>query len=92
MCFSATASLTAGIGLSFIGYALLRKVHSKKEILVAIIPLFFAFQQLTEAIIWLTLDIPYFLSLKIAMTYIFLFFAFSVWPIASPLSIYLIET
>jgi len=53
MCFSAGASFTAGTLLTFAGTETLRKVHKPSQIVFASIPLFFAFQQFAEGVLWL---------------------------------------
>ncbi len=88
MCFSATASFTAGCALSAMGGVTIAKVRRKSEILFAAIPLLFGVQQLTEGVIWLSFQHPILLSV---MTSIYLFFSNVLWPTWIPLSILLIE-
>lgn len=92
MCFSATASFTAGITLSVLGVATLRQVPSRREVLLGTFPLLFAIQQFSEGLVWLTLGQDSFNPINSLVTYIFLFFATVIWPILCPLSIYLLET
>lgn len=92
MCFSATASFTAGITLSVLGVATLRQVPSRREVLLGTFPLLFAIQQFSEGLVWITLGQDSFNSINSLVTYIFLFFATMIWPILCPLSIYLLET
>ncbi|MDI1355195.1 MAG: hypothetical protein PSX36_09765 [bacterium] len=87
MCFSASASFGAGILLSAVGVASLTKVHDKAEILFAAIPLVFGVQQISEGLLWLSFSGYLSLSLQAPATFIFLFFAQSVWPLMVPLSI-----
>ena len=54
MCFSASASFLAASLLLVTGIYALKKVKSKKQIPLALIPLFFAFQQAAEGVIWLS--------------------------------------
>ena len=54
MCFSASASFVAGTGLCVVGVAALRQTVARSEIPLAMIPLLFGLQQLTEGVIWLT--------------------------------------
>ena len=91
MCFSAGASFGAGVILTAIGVASVRKVESRSEIPFAGIPLIFAVQQFTEGFLWLALSNPVYAALKGVTTYTFLFFAQVVWPLWVPLSIMLIE-
>lgn len=91
MCFSANASFGAGIVLSTIGVAAIRKVQHKSQIPFAVIPLIFAVQQITEGFLWLSLPDPAKSATSHALTIIFLFFAQVVWPLYVPLSILLLE-
>lgn len=89
MCFSAQASfITSGVTAAA-GIAAIIKVKNKKELPLAITPLLFSVQQLVEGIQWLS-DKPGTMSL--AMGYIFLFFAFTLWPIYLPFAVYKAET
>lgn len=86
MCFSPSASFTAGTILTLIGIKSIS--DSKKSTrLLACIPLLFAAQQVTEGIIWLMLLHHQEHELTLYIPYIFLFFAFIVWPVWIPLSI-----
>lgn len=89
MCFSATASFTAGVGLSIVGGATLANVKRKSEIPFAAIPLLFGIQQLTEGVIWISFDRPFVLSIA---TFVYLFFSHVIWPTLLPSAVYLIET
>lgn len=91
MCFSATASFTAGITLSALGVATLRQLPSRREFLLGMFPLLFGIQQFSEGLVWLTLGQPSLNSINSVVTYGFLFFATGVWPILCPLSVYLVE-
>lgn len=91
MCFSATASFTAGITLSVLGVATLRQVPSRREFLLGTFPLLFAIQQFSEGLVWLTLEQDYFNPINSLVTYSFLFFATVIWPVLCPFSIYLLE-
>jgi len=91
MCFSATASFTAGTALSAVGGLTLRKSRGKVELPLALVPLLFGVQQLTEGVLWLSLrnDLP---LLKSWATYIFSTFSHVLWPIFVPFAILLVET
>ena len=91
MCFSAEASFTAGVLLTVIGTETIRKIHKPSQILFASIPLVFAFQQITEGVLWLAMAHPGYAVLQKAMTYLFLVVAQFVWPILIPLSVCMIE-
>lgn len=91
MCFSAGASFGAGIVLSVIGVASLKKVQRPSQIAFAGIPLIFSAQQFSEGFLWLALSNPVYASLQQLTTFTFLFFAQVVWPIWVPLAIFLLE-
>jgi len=91
MCFSAGASLTAGVLLTFAGTETLRKVHKPSQIVFASIPLFFAFQQFSEGVVWLTVPNKGFPALLTMATYAFLLMAQVIWPMLVPLSVLLME-
>ena len=91
MCFSATASISAGIILSVIGVASIRKIQSPSQIMFASIPLVFAIQQFTEGLVWLSLLHPEFTLLNTVSTFVFLIFAQIIWPLWVPFSVLLIE-
>lgn len=87
MCFSSSASFGAGVILSVIGVASVKRANTKSQIPFAVIPLIFAVQQLTEGIVWLSLTNPAYASLTEVATYNFLFFAQVVWPVWVPFAI-----
>jgi hypothetical protein len=91
MCFSATASFAAGIALTVIGIATLKKTKTPNQLAFAGIPLIFAIQQFSEGILWLALTHPEYRFMKEEATYTFLFFAQVVWPIWVPWSIMILE-
>lgn len=91
MCFSATASFVAGVGLSCAGVATLRKARRKAEIPFAMIPLLFGVQQVIEGMLWLSFRFDAVLLTDIT-TYAFSLFSHVLWPIFVPFSILLLET
>jgi len=91
MCFSSEASFGAGIVLTAIGIATLKKSKSSNEKLFASIPLIFAIQQITEGFLWLTLKGKIDSGFEAPTTYFFLFIAQVVWPTCVPLSILFLE-
>ena len=90
MCFSASASFTAGTALSAIGVAALNKAETRNERPLAMIPLLFGIQQLTEGVIWLTFshDAP---VLRQTMTYVYSGFSHALWPMYVPFAMYVLE-
>src|ERR1035437_8492320 len=91
MCFSATASFIAGVSLSVLGVATVKKAKRKAEIPFAMIPLLFGAQQIVEGMLWLSFrfDAP---LLNVPMTYLFTLFSHVLWPIYVPFSIGLMES
>ena len=93
MCFSATASFSAGAFLLGIGTLTLRSAmaaHQPRALPFAAIPLLFAVQQLIEGVIWLTLRSDAAL-LNASMTYLYSFFSHVLWPVYVPLAVMLME-
>lgn len=90
MCFSATASFIAGVSLSALGVATVKKAERKAEIPFAMIPLLFGIQQIIEGMLWLSFrfDAP---LLNVTMTYVFTLFSHVLWPMFVPFSIGLVE-
>lgn len=88
MCFSATASFTAGTILSTVGVFSIRKAKKNPDIPFASIPLFFGAQQIMEGFLWLALSNPDFAFMEHFSTYAFLFFAQVIWPFWVPFSIF----
>ena len=91
MCFSATASFTAGTALTAVGVLTVSKSRGKAELPLALVPLLFGVQQLTEGALWLSLrhDLP---LLRTLATYTFSMFSHVLWPIFVPFAILLVET
>ncbi len=90
MCFSATASFSAGALLIVIGTLTLKSARLPRQLPFAAIPLLFAIQQLIEGVIWLTFraDAP---LLNSVMTNAYSFFSHVLWPAYVPLAVWLIE-
>lgn len=91
MCFSATASFTAGAGLLLVGSVALTKAKTTPQYVLACIPILFAVQQTMEGFLWLTLSHATYAPWTDLTMYVFLAFAQTVWPILVPLSMLLFE-
>jgi len=91
MCFCASASFGAGVVLSVIGVAAIKKTQHPKQLFFATIPLIFAIQQIAEGVLWVTLPNPNYVIIQKTTVYIFLFFAEILWPIWVPIAILLLE-
>ncbi len=90
MCFSATASFSAGAVLLALGTLTLKSARRPRELMFAAIPLLFAVQQLTEGVIWLTFrdDAA---QINRVMTQVYAFFSHVLWPAWIPLAVLLME-
>lgn len=87
MCFSASASFIASGSLAVLGGVSLASA-SKKEKVLAAIPIMFSIQQFFEGIQWLYLNSGH--SSPI-IGYFFLFFSFIIWPIYVPSTVFLLD-
>ena len=92
MCFSPEASFTASFALFAIGILTISRIHSPRHLMIAMIPLLFSLQQACEGMLWLILDQPNLWLWQTIFKYGFLTFAFLVWPIWLPSSLFLVET
>ena len=93
MCFSATASFSAGALLLGIGTLTLRSAlatRQRRALPFAAIPMLFAVQQLTEGVIWLTFTEEA-TRLNAVMTHVYSFFSHVLWPVYVPVAVLLIE-
>jgi hypothetical protein len=90
MCFSATASFTAGAFLLGTGAMSLSLARSKPERFYAAIPLLFAVQQLTEGTVWLSFGwgLPW---VTVVGAQVFSFFSHVLWPVYVPVAAWLLE-
>ncbi len=90
MCFSATASFTAGAVLLGVGTLTLKATQRPHERLFAAIPLLFAIQQLIEGLVWLSFSDEAAL-LNSVMTHVYSFFSHVLWPIYVPVAVLMLE-
>ena len=90
MCFSATASFTAGAGLLIVGVVTARRARRRAELPFAVIPVLFGLQQLIEGFIWLTLPDKA-TSLNAVLTFVYSLFSHVLWPVYVPIAILLLE-
>lgn len=91
MCFSASASFGASAFLTVIGVFTMKQVRQRNQIPAAMIPFFFAIQQAVEGVVWLSFDHAAFEPWKTVAVYCFLFFAFVIWPVWIPASVWSLE-
>lgn len=87
MCFSAAASFTVGGVLAATGGASIAAAADKRATLFAAVPLGFAAQQVSEGVVWLTIDAPAHHALHRAAVFTFLVFALVVWPTWIPVAL-----
>ena len=90
MCFSATASFTAGAGLLVIGAITIRLARDRAELPFAAIPVLFGVQQLIEGALWLTFPDKAPL-LNAILTYTYSLFSHVLWPVYVPIAVILME-
>jgi hypothetical protein len=93
MCFSPTASFTAGALLAGVGVSCVRRAPDRASMPLAAIPILFGIQQLTEGMVWLALlgvgDADRFTS---QWAHLYALFAFALWPIYIPIAVLCLET
>ncbi len=90
MCFSATASLIAGAGLSAAGIGALSVTRERRAMPFAAIPLLFGLQQAAEGAVWLAAaggDA----AMQGCASAAFLGFAEVMWPLYAPLAVLALE-
>ena len=93
MCFSATASFSAGALLLGIGTLTLRSALATRQrcaLPFAAIPMLFAVQQLIEGVIWLTFAEEV-TRINAVMTHLYSFFSHVLWPVYIPVAVLLME-
>lgn len=56
MCFSATASVTAGTASVAVGGLTVHRSQGRAELPLPLVPLLIGLRQLTEGVLWLSLD------------------------------------
>lgn len=91
MCFSAEASFSAAALLGGAAFFTLKNAPNRSFFFLAAIPFLFAMQQLSEGILWVNLKSNSPSDITSLAAHSFLFFAFLVWPVWIPLSLWLVE-
>ena len=91
MCFSASASFTSAALLSVVGVFTIKIVKDKRDYVLASFPFLFAVQQFIEGIIWLHFTGQFPGIMPYSLGYLYLLYAFVIWPLLVPLSVVLIE-
>jgi hypothetical protein len=90
MCFSATASFTAGAVLLGMGAFASARAPRPAELPFALIPGLFAVQQLIEGALWLTFPDRAPLA-NLVLTHAYSFFSHVFWPVYVPIAVLLTE-
>ncbi|MEO6361197.1 MAG: DUF6629 family protein [Sphingomicrobium sp.] len=90
MCFSATASFTAGTALIVLGTVTARRARRWTELPFALIPALFGIQQLTEGALWMTFSNQE-AHLNAVLTHLYSLFSHVLWPFYVPLAVFLLE-
>jgi len=91
MCFSASASFGSAAILTTIGTVTMAKTRTAPQRFLAAMPLIFAFQQLCEGFVWLSVINPGYLLWRNTAMYSFLIIAQVVWPLFVPLGVLFLE-
>lgn len=91
MCFSPQADFTAGAVVVGVGIATLRRVRTRRELIVGALPLLFGIHQLVEGFVWLGLRGEVSAGLADAAKEIYIVFAHAVLPALVPLGFTLLE-
>ena len=90
MCFSATASFTAGTTLIVLGAITARLVRRPSELPYALIPALFGIQQLIEGALWTTFSGQE-EHLNTVLTHLYSLFSHVLWPFYVPIAVLLLE-
>ncbi len=91
MCFSAGVSFTASAVILIVGVVSIVKATTTAQRVFALVPLFFAFQQFTEGLLWLVLANHPYDVWRPFLTHVYLSFAWIIWPVFIPFSMGLLE-
>jgi hypothetical protein len=91
VCFSATASFTAGVLVGGLGAASLPLVDDRRQWLFAALPLGFGIHQILEGVIWQQVEHSGGTPLRSPAVVAWLVFAWFLLPVWMPLSVYLFE-
>ena len=90
MCFSATASFTAGGALLVVGAVTIGRARSKSELPFSLIPALFGVQQLIEGALWLTFTASA-AHANSFLTHSYSLFSHVLWPMYVPFAVLLVE-
>lgn len=91
MCFSLTASVTAGTALVAAGAVTTALARDRAERPLALLPLLFGVQQLVEGSVWWSLD-HHDAGLDATSTVVYMLFSHVLWPVLVPFAVLCLET
>jgi hypothetical protein len=91
MCFSATGSFGVAAVLGGVGAISVAQRKTTPYQLLAVTPLAFALQQVAEGMVWKTINDPSQATLQLISVVAFLGFALVIYPIWSPLALFMPE-
>ncbi len=92
MCVSAQASFIVGAGTGVVGLAALKRASPTPRRWLALVPCFFAIQQVSEGVVWLHLTGQFNVTpVTKAAQYIYLTFALVFWPVYAPFAVTIAE-
>jgi hypothetical protein len=91
MCFSPQADFVAGTFVAALGVETLRRVRTRRELIVAALPLLFGIHQLVEGFVWLGLRGQVSAGVGDAAKLLYIVYAHAVLPAIVPLGFMLLE-
>jgi hypothetical protein len=91
VCFSPEADFTAAAVVGVVGVETLRRVRTRRELIVGALPVLFAAHQLTEGFVWLGLRGEVSSGLGATATDAYVIYAQAVLPVIVPIGFLLIE-
>jgi hypothetical protein len=87
MCFSPEADYAAAAIVGVVGVATLRRVETRRELLIGSLPLLFALHQFTEGFVWLGLRGDVSPGVAGAAKSVYVIFAYVALPVIVPLGL-----
>jgi hypothetical protein len=91
MCFSPEADFTAGVVVAGVGLETLRRVRTRRELIVGALPLLFGIHQFTEGFVWLGLRGEVSAGLGAGAKEAYIVYAHAILPAIVPLGFTLLE-
>ncbi|WP_027420822.1 DUF6629 family protein [Crocinitomix catalasitica] len=91
MCFSTEASFAAAAVITTSGIIAYKKAGNNDIRFIAIFPIFFGFHQFIEGWVWLASLYYSFAGLLEVSTYGFIIFAWIIWPVVIPVTLWRVE-